>query len=138
MVLVEYVAGIRKEILEDLLRGSPPRSGSFSQEVFKETKAKGEPQMGTTRFEPRAIILEFVYPDSRSAATVLSVRLEPPERIVFLPVPPWVTETIWQGHIDGSFHFESEALTMVREFEAGLSEEPNAKWFGPRSPKRRE
>jgi len=94
--------------------------------------------MGTTRYEPNAIHFEFIYPDSKSSPTVLTVTLEPPERIVFLPVPDWVVENIWQGSIAGTHHFESEAQRLVDEFKADLMPGPNGKWFEPRAPKRRE
>jgi len=94
--------------------------------------------MGTTRYEPNAIHFEFIYPDSKSSSTVLTVTLEPPERIVFLPVPDWVVENIWQGSIAGTHHFESEAQRLVDEFKADLMPGPNGKWFEPQAPKRRE
>jgi hypothetical protein len=121
-----------------LKQGLPPSQGEFNDAVWKDGKVKGHPQMGTTRYEPNAIIFEFIYPDPQTTATVLSVHLKSPERIVFLPVPEWVVETIWQGEIDGTFHFESEALGLVAAFQSELTEEGNLKWFGPRQAKRRE
>ena len=123
---------------EDLKRGWPPRDAEFDEAVFKEGKVKGAPQMGTTRYEPNAIIFEFIYPDPKTTATVLSIRIPAPERIVFLPVPEWVVETIWQGEIDGSFHFESEAIKLVGGLQAELTPDVNLKWFGKREAKRRE
>src|SRR6266446_7305372 len=106
MRLNEFVAAKREHIFEDLKRGQPPAEGEYSEGAFKEGKIKGAPQVGTTRYEPAAVILEFIYPDRASTATVLAVRLQTPERVVFLPVPDWVIESIWQGDIDGSYHFE--------------------------------
>jgi hypothetical protein len=133
-----YAAEKRLAIFEDLKQGLPPREGEFNEQAFRDGKVKGQPQMGTTRYEPQALIFEFIYPDPKTTATVLSVRLPSPERIVFLPVPDWVVETIWQGDIDGSYHFESEAGRLVAGFHTELAPDANLKWFGPRQAKRRE
>lgn len=138
MNLNAYAAEKRLAIYEDLKKGLAPREGEYSEQDFKDGKVKGQPQMGTTRYEPQSIIFEFIYPDPQTTATVMSVHLPSPERIVFLPVPEWVVETIWQGDIDGSHHFESEALALVSQFQGEITVEGNLKWFGPRQPKRRE
>jgi hypothetical protein len=138
MNLNSYAAEKRLAFLEDLKKGLAPREGEFSEVVFKEGKVKGQPQMGTTRYEPSSIVFEFIYPDPHTTATVLSVRVAAPERIVFLPVPEWVVETIWQGEIDGSFLFESVALALVAGFQSELGAGANEKWFGKREPTRRE
>lgn len=138
MNLNAYAAERRLAFFEDLKRGWPPSHGEFDEAVFKEGKVKGQPQMGTTRYEPHSIVFEFIYPDAQTSATVLSVRIPSPERIVFLPVPEWVVETIWQGDIDGSFHFESEAIKLVSGLQAELVPDSNLKWFGKREAKRRE
>jgi hypothetical protein len=138
MTLNAYAAEKRLRIFEDLQQGQPPREGEYSDQTLQEGRVKGKPQMGSTRYEPHAIIVEFIYPDPKSSATVLSVRLPSPERIVFLPVPEWVIESIWQGEIDGSYQFESDARSMLKKFEAELGEEENQPWFGPRQAKRRE
>lgn len=132
MGLNAYTAEKRKAIYEDLRQGLPPREGEFSEAILAEGKAKGMPQMGTARYEPHAILVEFIYPDPAGAATILTVRLKAPERIIFLPVPPWVIESIWQGEIDGSYHFESQALALVDAFKAELASGINDRWFGPR------
>jgi hypothetical protein len=138
MTLNAYAAEARLKLLDDLRAGLPPSQGNFDPKVLAEGKVKGEPQLGTTRYEPHAIIVEFIYPDPSTTATVLSVRLESPERIVFLPVPSWVVETIWQGDIDGTYHFESEARRLLAEFENELEPDRNERWFAPRVAKRRE
>jgi hypothetical protein len=138
MNLNAFAAQRRLKILENLKNGLPPSEGSFDESTWKEGKVKGEPQMGTTRFQPDAILVEFIYPDPTSTATILTVRLDPPERIVFLPVPDWVVESIWQGDVDGSFHFESDAMRLLHQFSEELAPEKNVAWFGPRQPKRRE
>lgn len=138
MNLNSFAAEKRLAIYEDLKQGQPPREGEFSDQLFRDGKVKGLPQMGTTRYEPHAIVCEFIYPDAKTTATVLSVRIPSPERIVFLPVPDWVVETIWQGEIDGSFHFESEAAQLVKKLQDELLPDANTKWFGKRDAKRRE
>ncbi len=138
MGLSEFVAEKRKGILDRLSQGEPPSEGEFDEGVFKDAVDKGPPQIGATRFEPDAVVLEFIYPDPLGAATILSVRLKSPERIVFLPVPSWVVESIWQGSVDGTFRFESEARKLVEELDRELGSEANRKWFEPRTPVRRE
>lgn len=133
-----FAAEKRRRIFDDLRAGQPPSEGAYSEDLLKEGKVKGTPQVGSTRYEPDAIILEFIYPDPKGIATVLPVRLTAPERIVFLPVPEWVIESIWQGDIDGSYHFESDAQALLAAFQEELSPAGNAKWFGPRAAKRRE
>jgi hypothetical protein len=138
MKLAVWVAERRRNLLEDLVSGRAPREGTFDEDALKEAKIKGAPQLGSVRFEPRRVHLEFVFSDTKTVASVFVVTLEPPERIVFLPVPGWVTETIWQGEIDGGYHFESDARTQLAEFAAEIEESANEKWFGPQRAKRRE
>ncbi|MCW5941370.1 MAG: hypothetical protein KIS66_04010 [Fimbriimonadaceae bacterium] len=134
MTLNSYAAAARLRVFERLRQGLPPEEGEWDERARQEAKVKGEPQMGATRYEPRAMRFEFVYPDPQSNATVLTVTLASPERIVFLPVPRWVVETIWQGEIDGSFQFESDAERMLEEFRALLTPENNSALFGPKAP----
>ncbi len=138
MNLTQHAAERRLQIFDDLVAGLLPREGAFDEHVLKEGRAKGQPQMGATRFEPDAIICEFIYPDALSSSTLFTVTLIVPERIIFLPVPEWVVESIWQGEITGSFHFESEAAELVAKFQAEIPPEGNLKWFLPQPPKRRE
>ena len=138
MNLNAYAAERRLAFFEDLKRGWPPGDASYDEAVFRDAKVKGQPQMGTTRYEPHAIIFEFIYPDPQTTSTVLSVRIQSPERIVFLPVPEWVVETIWQGEVDGTFHFENEAAKLVAALQSELTPDGNLKWFGKREAKRRE
>jgi hypothetical protein len=138
MTLNAYAAEKRLAIFEDLKGGHSPKEGEYNDHTLKEGQVKGTPQIGSTRYEPDAIFIEFIYPDPKSSATVLSIRLPAPERIVFLPVPDWVVESIWQGEIDGSYQFESDARAMLAKFEQELTQAENQKWFGPRQAKRRE
>lgn len=138
MSLNSYVAQKRLAIFEELQQGLSPSEGSFDVQALKDARVKGAPQIGTTRYEPHAIFLEFIYQDPRSSSVVVTVELAPPERIVFMPVPEWVIESIWQGEIDGSFLFESEADALLKSFRSEMEPHANLKWFGPRQAKRRE
>jgi len=138
MTLNEWAVGMKTRIFDDLAQGKPPTEGTFDDAVLREAKVKGKPQMGATTYKPNAAIFEYIFPDSHSTATVLQVLVEPPERIVFLSVPEWVMEEIWQGDVSGSAHFESEAAEMLRRYTAGLEPGVNDKYFGPQPAKRRE
>jgi hypothetical protein len=130
MTLSAFSAKKRSRLFEALSDGRPPPEGEFSEAIFKEGKDKSKPQMGATRYEPNAIVFEFIYPDPIGAPILLSVRLEAPERIVFMSVPSWVVESIWQGEVSGSYHFESDANRLVAEFQANLLPESNSESFG--------
>lgn len=132
MTLAEFVAATRGTIFEALEKGLAPPAGTFDEAKFRDGKAKGSPLVGATRYEPMAAIFEFIYPDPNGAPVVLSVRVEPPERIVYLPVPGWVVESIWQGEIHGSYGFESEAEAHLAEFAARLGKDRNPDEFGER------
>lgn len=134
MTLNSFAAAARLRIFERLCQGLPPEEGEWDERVRLEAKLKGAPQMGATRYEPHAIRFEFVYSDPRGGSVVLTVTVPSTERIVYLPVPRWVVETIWQGEIAGSFQFESDAERMVEEFRALLTAENNEALFGPKAP----
>jgi hypothetical protein len=138
MSLNQFAAEKRLAIFEDLKSNIEPREGRFDAAVLKEARSKGTPQMGTTLYSPDEIAFEFIYPDPVSTATILTVRLDAPERIVFLPVPKWVIENIWQGDITGTYQFESDALAMLEEFRGEISLDGNLKWFEKQPAKRRE
>jgi hypothetical protein len=130
MKLNAYAAEKRLAIFEDLLAGRAPREGSYDEALLTEAKAKGHPQMGTTRYTPKSLVLEYIYPEAGRSAIIVTVHLPAPERIVYLPVPEWVVETIWQGEISGSYAFESDALDMEDRFRRALQPEENARLFG--------
>lgn len=138
MNLNAYSAQKRLAIFEELRSGRLPSEGEFDHSLLKECQAKGLPQLGSTRFEPWCIIVEFIYPDTAGASLVLTIRLASLERIVFLPVPEWVVESIWQGDVAGSFQFESDAMHLLTSFSQELEPDNNLKWFGPQMAKRRE
>jgi len=131
VTLNEHVAGLRNAIFEELTHGRAPSQGEFSTPLLTDAQRLGKtPQMGSTRFNPEGVILEFIYPNPQGASLVFPVRCPSPERIVYLPVPTWVIQSIWQGEVHGSYHFESEAKLLVRAFEDGLSPESNRAHFG--------
>lgn len=138
MTLAVWSATTKRKIFDDLMEGMAPSLGSFDPVVLADCRAKGNPQMGPTVFSPHSARFEFSYTDASQGTTLFAVTVEPPERIVFLPVPEWVVETIWQGDVDGSYHFETEANHLVDTFRTELNADENAKWFGPQRPKRRE
>lgn len=138
MTLNEWAASKKKAIFDAVSNLQPPPDGEYDPDVLRDGFDKGKAQMGTTVYEPECACFEFIFPDRNASATVLTVRVAPPERIVFLPVPPWVVETIWQGEVDGTYHFESEATSLVDAYLQELKLSENRKWFGPRQPKRRE
>ncbi len=138
MKLAAFVSEKRRQIFSDLTQGIAPSVGVFDESQFREGRAKGQPQMGSVRYEPDAVHFEFIYPSQNSIATVLTIKVDAPDRIVFLPVPIWVVENIWQGDVSGTFHFESDALELLEGLRAQLSREQNARLFGPQPAKRRE
>lgn len=138
MKLNAFAADAKKAIFDDLCRGEFPSIGSFDLAILNEARTKGVPQQGPTRFEPNAVVCEFIYGTGTGQTMIVTVKVDAPERIVFMPVPSWVVESIWQGEIDGSYHFVSHAQQNLAEFESELSSESNQNWFGPRPAKRRE
>lgn len=132
-----YIATRKREIFEDLSSGKEPRIGRFDVSVLGQVRDLGTPQMGTTVFSPGLIKQEFIYRDG-GMNVVFTVEMDPPERIVFMPVPVWVLQTIWQGEVDGSYRFESEAAALLENFSNELEAEPNALWFEKRLPTTRE
>jgi hypothetical protein len=137
MNLNAYVAERRTHLFERLLAGSEPDEGTFDAALFRACRDLGTPQLGSSRFTPDAIELEFIYPGP-GGSTVFVVTLEAPERIVYMPVPDWVVENVWQGEVEGSFRFEREAMALLTRFQAGLDPEANGRFFERREPKRRE
>ncbi len=129
MNLNSFAADLRRRLFEDLEAGRPPSQGAYSEDALKEAKSKGKPQMGTTRFSSDRLTFEFIYPDSRGAAGLLAVEIATPERIVYMPVPEWVIEQIWQGEVTGSYHFLSDAERMLDKVRVSLEEDRNRLLF---------
>lgn len=129
-LLNSWVAGKKRAIFDELRVGQCPSEGRFEEEVWSEVKDLGSPQMGSTVYKPDKILVEFIYQSLQSAAVLLVVELDVPERVVFMPVPDWVVATIWQGEVHGSYRFESEARELLAKFEQGLETEANSEIFG--------
>jgi hypothetical protein len=137
MTLREFAVEKKRAIFEQLSAGQPPSEGHFDPGLFKEVRDKGKPQMGATTYAANQLVFEHIYP-GEGRSVIFSVAIDTPDRVVFLPVPEWVVENIWQGDVDGSFHFEKDALALLEKLKAELVPELNEKWFGPRQAKRRE
>ncbi|MBA3726913.1 MAG: hypothetical protein H0W86_10770 [Armatimonadetes bacterium] len=138
MTLNEWAAQKKTEIYEALKSGQLPDGCECDKAALKQALTKGAPQMGATKYDPDAVRLEYIFPDAKSSATVLTVGVDPPERIVYLPVPEWVIEDVWQGDVAGSFHFESHAKELLAKLHEELAPGRNDRWFGPQPAKRRE
>jgi hypothetical protein len=132
VTLNEWSANKKLAIFEKLSAGLEPEEGQFDSALLRSAAARGAPQVGATKYEPNAVRFEFIFNEPGDSSVVFTVTLEPPERIVFLPVPKWVVEEIWQGQVDGSYHFESHTSKLLEEFLTELAPETNKKWFQPR------
>lgn len=130
MNLYEFTADKKRSIFADLLAGKDPSQGRFDKEVLAEGRRKGEPQIGTEVYRPSEIELQFIFSEAGNSATILSVTLDSPERIVYLPIPKWVVASVWQGEVYGTYAFESDAKQLVDEFLSSLSPESNEERFG--------
>lgn len=134
MTLNQFAAERRRAIFEVLQTGGVPE-GDFDEKRLRELQAKGKPQMGSTHYRRDAVVFEFIYPEPGAASSVLEVAVPSPDRIIYLPVPDWVIEHIWQGEIEGSFHFQSDAEAMIAAFrEAAIADDSR---FGGEAPRRR-
>ncbi len=138
MTLSEFVAKTKREIFAELQAGKIPSIGEFDARRIEDGRKLGPVQIGSASFSPSEIQLEFLYSDGKGNTVILTVKLASPERIVFLPVPEWVVESIWQGDIDGSFHFETQAQQLLQKFLLLIEPENNIGLFGPKQATRRE
>ncbi len=131
MTLNEYATAHRMAIFDELKRGVAPSEGMFDEAVLREaTMKRAELQLGSLRYEPHWIHFEYIYPAKGSSALLFTVAIDPPERIVYLSVPTWVIQSVWEGEVLGSYHFESDANRLVQAFAAGLVPESNLSHFG--------
>ena len=127
--LYQVTALLRGQILEDLEAKKAPRIGEFEPETLKRAFTKGTVQMGAQKFAPNGCFFEFIFPDPSEGTVVLTVFVPLEERIVYLPVPQWVKQNIWQGDVSGSYHFESHAVKLLKQLEEQLTPEGNAALF---------
>jgi len=137
MTLREFVREQVQVIFAALQAGNPPPVGEYDPATLKECLRRAQVQVGASRFTPDAVVLEFIFQDASLGPVVLSVRIPVPEPIVYMPVPDWVIEDVWQGDVTGSFRFVSEAEQLLEAFRALVFTERNRVYFEkPDLPKR--
>jgi hypothetical protein len=137
MSLRTFESEHKRNIYEILMSGGEPEGVAYSAHDLAEGRKLGSVRMGKTKFAPDSLTFEFFFSDG-SETIVLPVILPSPERIVFMPVPEWVIETIWQGEVAGSYHFVSDAERLMERLRESLEPEANAILFAPKPPLRRE
>ncbi|MGQ9657035.1 MAG: hypothetical protein ACUVV1_03905 [Fimbriimonadales bacterium] len=139
MTLREFVRAQIETIFDALKASSAPPVGEYDPAVLRECLRRAQPQVGASRFLPDAVVLEFIFQDPSLGPAVLSVRVPTPEPIVYMPVPDWVVEDVWQGDVTGSFRFLSEAEQLLAAFREQVFTERNRAYFEkPDLPKRRD
>jgi hypothetical protein len=131
VVLSQFVADTRRQIFEGLEKGLAPTVGTYDEAHFKLAKDLGKPQLGPVVYGPDHVTFDFIYPGGLQGTHVLAVSVTTPDRIVYMAVPPWVVEQVWQGDVLGSYHFAEEAQKLISEFCASLEPKANAGAFGP-------
>jgi len=137
MTLKEWISEHKRKLFDEIHGGAEPSIGEYDPEILAQCSALGKPQMGPAQVTPKSVTLEFIFSQQSGRSDIFSVKLVTPERVVYLPIPVWVTETIWQGEVSGSYHFESEARELYADFGRELEPERNERWFGPQAPKTR-
>lgn len=137
MLLSQFIAQKRRKIFEDLLQGGVPSEGIYSDVILNMGRSKGAPRMGGVIYQPTKIGFEYVFTDSNGGAEILVVELDAPERIVFLPVPEWVVESVWQGEVSGAFHFEKDVIEYMYRLKEQIAPRENAKYFNREMPMNR-
>lgn len=130
MSLYEFAAEKKRAIYADLLAGKDPSQGTFDKELLAEGRRKGDPQIGSETYRQDEIDLQFIFPEAGNSATILTVTVPSPERIVYLTIPKWVVISVWQGEVFGTYAFESDAEKLVQEFLATLEPQANPEHFG--------
>jgi hypothetical protein len=131
MKLSEFVSEKRRDIYEALSAGRAPVTGLFDEALFREAKDRGQPQMGPVSYQPQHVSFDFIYLATAASTMVLTVQVDAPDLIVYMAVPSWVVEQIWQGDVQGSYHFAREAQELLAAFAVTLAPEANALAFGP-------
>jgi hypothetical protein len=139
MTLRQFVSEHQRIIFEALQRGLEPPIGAYDPDTFKECRRRTQVQTGTMRYRQDRLLFEFIYHEPSLGPAVLTVEVSTPEPLVYMPVPEWVIEDVWQGEVTGSFRFESEARQLLQNYSEPLFSEANLAFFADRQPpKRRE
>ena len=60
MGLNQFTSELRSKIFEELKLGFVPSEGTYSEQLLRDARSKGQPQMGSTRFEPDAIVIDLI------------------------------------------------------------------------------
>lgn len=139
MTLREFTNVTRKQILQALQYKQAPPVGHFDRKTFEEAVQMREVQMGSARYTSHSVILEFIFlHDKPGAPLILCVEVDTPEPVVFMPVPEWVQEDVWQGEVKGTFRLRSEAEQLIEAFRRHVLESENPHYFEERPVPRRE
>lgn len=132
MTLRKFVRNNLQTIFEALQKRQLPPVGEYDAQTLKECFRRATVQTGTTHYQPDCILLEFIFSEPNLGPAVLSVRIPAPEPIVYMPVPDWVIQDVWQGEVTGSFRFASEAETLLKKLHNQIFAETNALYFDER------
>ena len=133
MTLNEYLSKLKRELYEKVVNGVVPEQGECDAQRLSELIAQAKPQIGTCVIKPNQLVFEFLFNLSDSTV-IFPIVIVPPERVVFMPVPEWVVESIWQGEVAGTYRFESEACKLLSGFESALSPDNNPALFEQQKP----
>ena len=117
MTPYEWAVGRRRTLLETLKAGKRPDDATFDAGAVEAALAKGVPREGAIRFLPDAAIVEVHVAFAGSAPAI------------WMAVPDWVVENVWQGEVTGRHLFESQARAALDRVAAGILPEPNAAAF---------
>ncbi len=132
MTLREFVREQIQQIYGALQQGQPPPVGEYEPATLKECMRRTTVQIGTTHYRPDSILLEFIFTEPSMGPAILTIRIPAPEPIVYMPVPDWVIEDVWQGEVTGSFRFASEAQLLLKKLQNQIFSEANLLYFDER------
>jgi len=132
MTLREFVREQIQQIYEALRQGQAPPIGEYDPATLKECMRRATVQIGTTHYHPDSILLEFIFTEPSQGPAILTVRVPAPEPIVYMPVPDWVIEDVWQGEVTGTYRFASEAQVLLKKLHNQIFSETNILYFEER------
>ncbi|GBC93523.1 hypothetical protein HRbin15_02014 [bacterium HR15] len=132
MTLREFVREQTQRIYEALRQGQAPPTGEYDTATLKECMRRATVQIGTTHYRPDSVLLEFIFTEPSLGPAILTVRVPAPEPIVYMPVPDWVIEDVWQGEVTGTFRFASEAQVLLKKLHNQIFSETNILYFEER------